>query len=665
MDANITNNTPSTTANGDVPLSMKFLHKPRRSVDLYIKSNDQTKLNSKLNAQPINVDTTNTNTSPTSSDYFNITSSTTSPPPELEDYKLVRKKSGELVKPSLKSPTYYYKKRSMSLPSTPTYKQVHFGGSNDVKYFHKKDRPTAISASNSPRLLAADHSPSLSSSSTDEDEEDDEDDYCDNGRSSTFYDDVDNDYSCESQDSCDDSDISDGENFAGPKSSRGSKSSTRFHKPSFDWELKLTNFAPLSYLRKIEGGTPVFLEKMFISSDKRYLLGYIAVKNMAFEKHLTVRYSLDQWLTIVEIPTIYLGERPEVLKLNDYDRFMFKIPLNNLFNSLKFSKNSSTDSLDNYQEVHERTYQMCIKYDTDNKEFWDNNSYKNYEVKLKRFLHHHPHHNHHHHLHPQTIGTQIQDHAKKPRYSNSYLKRVASDSDIESLMKSAESSTEAESSNDQNNKDEDNLSNPSEISDFVKNNYYLSSPLLSSIYKNPDVTDDYFTSSCIASNRNGSGNNNNNKANESQAKYKTKFQPHLSKLDTSDFNRNFVDDNLRQPRSTTTTASKNNNNNNDNNNSKNATRANKSTTSKTTNSATSSVGPSITGVSNRNKFLNSKSYKELLENYCFFSSDNQEVDPIDSTNRNNSTSSSSSSSSEETEKITRNGSFTVSSFLGT
>lgn len=150
--------------------------------------------------------------------------------------------------------------------------------------------------------------------------------------------------------------------------------------------MKLTNFAPLSYLRKIEGGTPVFLEKMFISSDKRYLLGYIAVKNMAFEKHLTVRYSLDQWLTIVEIPTIYLGERPEVLKLNDYDRFMFKIPLNNLFNSLKFSKNSSTDSLDNYQEVHERTYQMCIKYDTDNKEFWDNNSYKNYEVKLKEIF---------------------------------------------------------------------------------------------------------------------------------------------------------------------------------------------------------------------------------------------------------------------------------------
>lgn len=658
MDANTNNTSPSTSNGGDLPLSMRFLHKPRRSVDLYIKSNDQTKLNSKLNAQPINIDnfnnTTNTTTSPTTSDYFNITSSTASPFPELEDYKLVRKKSGELVKPSLKSPTYYCKKRSMSLPSTPTYKQVHFGGSNDVKYFNKKDKPAAISASNSPKLLPSDSSPFVSSSSDEyeDDDYDDDDDDNDHGHSRNYDDESDDGSSAgDSQDSCDDDDYdsSDGEGF-GTKKNRGD---TRFPKPSFDWELKLTNFSPLSYLRKIEGETPVFLEKMFISSDKKYLLGYIAVRNMAFEKHLTVRYSLDQWITIVEIPTIYLPERPEVLKLNDYDRFMFKIPLNSLFNSLKFSKNSSSDSLDNYQEVHERTYQMCIKYETDRKEFWDNNNFKDYEIKLKRLLHHHPHHNHHHHHHTQTIGTQIQDHAKKPRYSNSYLKRVASDSDIESVMKSAE--TESSTGNNMKDKDE---SNTSEISDFVKNNYYLSSPLLSSLYKNPEINDEYFSnSSHIASSSSNNGNENNNTTNGNQAKYKAKFQPHLSKLDTSDFNRNFVDDNLKQPRSTTLTSNKNNNNNNNNIKTK------KSKNSSSTTTA-SSVGPSISGVSNRNKFLNSKSYKELLENYCFFSSDNQEIDPLDtSSNRNNSTSSS--SSNEEPEKITRNGSFTVSSFLGT
>ncbi|KAL6453719.1 PIG2 GSY2-interacting protein PIG2 [Candida maltosa Xu316] len=445
-----------------------------------------------------------------------------------------------------------------------------------------------------------------------------------------------------------------------------------------DWELTLANFPPLSYLRKIESGTPVFLEKMFISNDKKNLLGYIAVKNLAFEKHLTVRYSLDHWLTIIELPTIYLQERPEVLKLNDYDRFMFKIPLNNLFNSIKFSKDSSTDSLENNDEdgsCHERAYQMCIKYDANFHEYWDNNNFNNYEIKLKRSIIQPPS-RHPRQQHQTLIGSQIQEHTKKPRYSNSYLKRVASDSDITIKSSSSASSSGSlskhepmEMDQDHDHDDDEDVDmqdpNSSEISDFVKNNYYLSSPLLSSLHKNPDITDDYFTNSktnsnsSAANNKNGSytttTNNNSNNASSDHAKYKAKFQPHLSKLDTSDFNRNFMDDESKQSSS-----------------------ANNNGTSKTTTitnpkpiktSTSTNLGPSFTGLtaSNRNKFLNSKSYKELLENYCFFSSDTQDCDPTTTTSTTNSrnNSSSSSSSSEDNEKITRNGSFTVSSFLGT
>ena len=36
-----------------------------------------------------------------------------------------------------------------------------------------------------------------------------------------------------------------------------------------------------------------------------------------------------------------------------------------------------------------------------------------------------------------------------------------------------------------------------------------------------------------------------NPENTNSAKYKTKFKPHLSKLDTTDFNRNFVDEGLK------------------------------------------------------------------------------------------------------------------------
>ena len=91
------------------------------------------------------------------------------------------------------------------------------------------------------------------------------------------------------------------------------------------------------------------------------------------------------------------------------------------------------------------------------------------------------------------VGTKIQDHARKPRYSNSYLKRVASDSAIATTMNSkstaeptaTEPATSGLDSPSESSIADSNsgLSNFSEISDFVKNNYYLSSPLLSSLHK--------------------------------------------------------------------------------------------------------------------------------------------------------------------------------------
>ena len=64
-------NSHNVSVSTEIPLSMRFLHKPRRSEELYIKSNDQTQANSKLNAQPIRIDDSS-DPSPTSLDYFNL-----------------------------------------------------------------------------------------------------------------------------------------------------------------------------------------------------------------------------------------------------------------------------------------------------------------------------------------------------------------------------------------------------------------------------------------------------------------------------------------------------------------------------------------------------------------------------------------------------------------
>jgi len=79
-------------------------------------------------------------------------SSTT--PPDADDGpefpRMVRKKSGEVVKPSLKSA--YFKRRPQSLPSTPVYpKAVHFDAQLEhVRHFLHSEKPLAVSTNTSP-----------------------------------------------------------------------------------------------------------------------------------------------------------------------------------------------------------------------------------------------------------------------------------------------------------------------------------------------------------------------------------------------------------------------------------------------------------------------------------------------------------------------------------
>ncbi|KAF2862302.1 carbohydrate-binding module family 21 protein [Piedraia hortae CBS 480.64] len=61
---------------------------------------------------------------------------------------LLRKKSGELVKPALRPS---HSRRYASMPGTPTYKSVHFRDSdNQTRHFLSRDQPSAVSANTSP-----------------------------------------------------------------------------------------------------------------------------------------------------------------------------------------------------------------------------------------------------------------------------------------------------------------------------------------------------------------------------------------------------------------------------------------------------------------------------------------------------------------------------------
>ena len=148
---------------------------------------------------------------------------------------MVRKKSGELVKSSLKPAAF--KRRPSSMPSTPTYpsKAVHFDAHLEhVRHFLQAERPTAVSAGSSPVEL----------------------------------------YDSESE-------------FPFPH-----EEGYRSRSPPFDWEIALPNFPRDTPERR---ALPVRVERVVLSTDNKSLIGTVAVANIAFNKWVTARFTFDFW----------------------------------------------------------------------------------------------------------------------------------------------------------------------------------------------------------------------------------------------------------------------------------------------------------------------------------------------------------------------------------
>ncbi|KAF2107177.1 putative phosphatase regulatory subunit-domain-containing protein [Lophiotrema nucula] len=212
---------------------------------------------------------------------------------------LLRKKSGELVKPALRLPS---RRRPSSMPGTPTYsKAVHFNEDiEQVRHFLQIDRPIAVSAGSSPVETY-----------------DSESEY------PFGYDD-------------------------------GYKSTVP------EWEIKLTNFpATDSFERK---SAPIRVERIFLASDNQTLVGSVAAANISFQKFVVARFTLDYWKTTSEIVAEYNHDVRKKQSNDGYDRFNFNIKLADQAN------------------LESKTLLLCVRYNVNGQEFWDNNNNMNYQV---------------------------------------------------------------------------------------------------------------------------------------------------------------------------------------------------------------------------------------------------------------------------------------------
>ncbi|KAI3555536.1 hypothetical protein CABS03_04064 [Colletotrichum abscissum] len=218
---------------------------------------------------------------------------------------MVRKKSGELVRPALRPASA--RRRPSSMPGTPTFsKAVHFDSHLEhVRHFLQVDRPLAVSAGSSP---------------------------VDAYDSDTEY------------------------PFPGEERQNA-------RTPPFEWEIVTANHPADTPIRK---SLPVRLERVWLSPDQKNLLGSVAVANLAFQKYVTCRFTLDYWKTTSEVGAEYSHE---VRAQDDHvaqDRFTFSIKLSDLAN------------------LETKTLFFCIKYNVNGQEYWDNNNGTNFQVDFRK-----------------------------------------------------------------------------------------------------------------------------------------------------------------------------------------------------------------------------------------------------------------------------------------
>ena len=242
--------------------------------------------------------------------------------------QLIRKKSGEILKPALKyagplaangtplnAPDYESgssrsesqerpRFESKSCPTTPSCpKYVHFDAHLErVKVFRGDQKPQVVSRDGSPTEY---HTTSAS----------------------------------------------EGEEFPFPSTDEDERDKRVL-------QIKLPNFNT-----NPPADSDLYLESLFLDDDRKTLKGMIMCKNFAFQKWVAVRFTFDWWQTTSEVTATF----KDSVKAGKYDRFSFTIKLQDLL-----------------AKIEEKSLFLAIRYNSDGKELWDSNGGQNYQVTFER-----------------------------------------------------------------------------------------------------------------------------------------------------------------------------------------------------------------------------------------------------------------------------------------
>ncbi|ORX37920.1 putative phosphatase regulatory subunit-domain-containing protein [Kockovaella imperatae] len=121
--------------------------------------------------------------------------------------------------------------------------------------------------------------------------------------------------------------------------------------------------------RSVLGSEHVVLERVDMATPGPLALkGTAVVRNVSFNKWVAVRFTLDHWQTVSEVSANHVCHIPSSTTGDEgWDRFSFSI------------------KLDDYKrKLEERQLILCVRFSVDGKEWWDSNNGINYNFTFKK-----------------------------------------------------------------------------------------------------------------------------------------------------------------------------------------------------------------------------------------------------------------------------------------
>ncbi|KNB04351.1 hypothetical protein FOXG_06487 [Fusarium oxysporum f. sp. lycopersici 4287] len=124
------------------------------------------------------------------------------------------------------------------------------------------------------------------------------------------------------------------------------------------WEMVTPNFPRQSGSRESQF---VYIKKLRLLDDQNSMQGLVAVRDVAFRKSVTCRFTFDNWKTISDVAAAYSDGNASGEAPSGYDFFVFTIELSDIVN------------------LESKIAYLCVRYTVNGQEYWDNNSGRNYQ----------------------------------------------------------------------------------------------------------------------------------------------------------------------------------------------------------------------------------------------------------------------------------------------